>query len=84
MGDRFFSLYIQNKYVELSMQLQIEAPGIMKQAFYYQFISDYSLIGDSYSKIIFSDLEEDEKVAFLHNTEMIKAFVFIAVSIPAP
>lgn len=73
MGDRFFSLYIQNKYVELSMQLQIEAPGIIKQAFYYQFISDYTLIGDSYSKIIFSDLEEDEKVAFLHNTEMIKA-----------
>lgn len=73
MDDRFFSLYIQNKYVELSMLLQAEAPSAIKQAFYYQFISDYSVIRDSYNKIAFFDLREDEKVAFLHNTEMIKA-----------
>ena len=74
LSDRFFSLYIQNKYEELLSICQLDSGDILKKSFYRHFITGYQGIPDAYSKICFENLCESERVIYLHNNATLDSF----------
>lgn len=71
LSDDFFSLYIQNRYNDLLSKCALHSGDILKHSFYRHFIAGYQGIPEAYSRLNFSDLSEEEKVTYLHNSSVL-------------
>lgn len=72
-SDPFFTLYLDNRYADLLDLCNAEKSDVIKSAFYRQFATGFLGIEEQYSKIVFDELSEDDKVSFLNNQAFIEA-----------
>lgn len=70
--DELYSLYLQNKYSEV-ISCSRKEKNTLKRSFYNFLVSEDLSIYGEYNKIVFKDLSNKEKVAFLHNKATLKA-----------
>lgn len=73
--DRLFNLYILNKYDELKVLLNSSHEDItpIEKYFYQSIVSGYSEFLDTYSRIDTSELQIEQKVAYLHNLAVVNS-----------
>lgn len=70
--DKLYSLYLQNRYFELLRACDNEE-DILKSCFYEVLVKGYDEVIDKYKQATMTSFITDEKVAFLHNSEILNA-----------
>lgn len=79
--NKFFSLYIQNRYRELLTACLNQEEDVITNCFYQHFLLGYVGIEEYYRAIDFESLGKDDQVAYLHNMsvlDVLKRFNFDA------
>ena len=77
--DKLYSLYLQNRYFELLRACDNEE-DILKSCFYEVLVKGYDEVIDKYKQATMTSFITDEKVAFLHNSEILNALKCIVGS----
>ena len=73
LNSNIFSLYLENRYDELSSIFKTSNCDIMEECYYQSIIYGYKNCFSKYDTIEFSSLSLENKVAYLHNVASLKA-----------
>lgn len=75
--NHLLNLYLDDDYVRLDSAVKAREVPIMDKSFYSGMINGYNEIIADYSKIDYTLLSTDDKVAFLHNSALLEFIRFL-------